>query len=938
MLATPGDGFEEVSPNRYRVDPGQRVDFDQLVEAAFGDAALPCRGVVHCWSLDSTVASDTSLDQMTSELRLSCEGVLQTLKAWAARNESKFPRWHIVTRGAQPVETSSRPLTLSGASLWGLGRVLASEHPELGCTRIDLDPEEGAGESASRLISEMLTKQPDEDQLAYRQKKRYVARLVRNSRAHGGLLEIPVDEPFRMHLSSFGVLDNLEYRPISRREPLVGEVEIEVETSGLNFRDVLRALGMLQDYERTLGIVSADDAIFGLECGGRVVSVGPQVDEFKEGDEVVGLVMGSMATHATVPVQYIAPKPSTLSYDEAVASSFIMMTAVRALEQGANLKKGDRILIHSAAGGVGQAAVQLAQRIGAEVFGTASQRKWEFLKGQGVDHVMNSRTLDFADEIMELTNGEGIDVVLNSLNGDYISKSLEVLKPGGRFIEIGAIGIWDPKQVAEFRNDISYERFDMLDEEMQSPGSMGRLMRDVLGRFERGELDTQPFTSFSAGEAVDAFRYVAQAKHIGKVMISLHAKEPDVEQEVVNVRSDAAYLVTGGLGALGLQIASWLAEQGAKHLVLTGRRGAATPQAKETVADLTQSGVNVLVSKTDVSEAEQVADMMCAVRAAMPPLKGIVHAAGVLADGMLLEQDWDQFAGVLAPKVAGAWNLYEHVRGDELDFFVSFSSISSLLGSAGQGNYAMANAFLDGLAHQMQREGHSGLSINWGPWSEVGMAAELSRRDRARWAAAGIGLIPTRQGMELFGEVLSSRGQVGAVPIDWSRLLGNLADAPFFREFLDEVGHVSNQRSELLERLEEAEPEKKREILFEFVTSEVARVLGLDENDPLPLETGFFELGVDSLTAVELRNRLQIALGSVLPTTLIFNYPTLNAMISYFADDVLELPPADGSAPVSAPVIDVEEPDDVPDQLDDLSTDEMMERLKARIASIDDGS
>lgn len=926
-LVSEGEAYEKLGDGQYRVNPLAPADFDRLYDDVLGEEGGVCRGVIHAWAVDAASAPEATGEGLERELQVSCGGALHALQAWMARNDIKPPRWVLVTRGAQPVEAQGHPLALSGSALWGLGRVLAVEHPEFGCMRIDLDPAADVEATVGQVAAELISRQRDEDQLAYRGDTRYVPRLVRRRRRSGNRLDIPADGAYRLHLSSFGVLDNLEYRAVSRRDPEAGEVEIEVETSGVNFRDVLRALGMLQEYEQVVGIQSAEDAVFGLECGGKVVAVGEGVTEYREGDAVVGLIMGSMTSHATVPVQYVAPKPASLSYEAAVASSFIMMTALRALEIGAKLQPGERILIHAAAGGVGQAAVQLAQCIGAEIFGTASQPKWAFLEEQGVQHVMNSRTLDFADQVMEATHGEGVDVVLNSLNGDYIPRSLDVLKPGGRFIEIGAIGIWEPDQVKAYREDVFYERFDMLDEEMANPGTMGRLLRDVLGRFDRGDLDTQPYTTFRGEEAIEAFRYVAQAKHIGKVMVSLGAAGEAEEEPKTRIVEDAGYLVTGGLGALGLEVASWLADQGARHLVLAGRRGAATAEAKQAVQELTEAGVQVLVSKTDVADGGQVNALLKEIRDTMPPLKGILHAAGVLADGILIEQDWDQFARVLSPKVAGGWNLAQETRDLDLDFFISFSSIASLLGSAGQGNYAAANAFLDGMAHQLQQEGRRGLSINWGPWSDVGMAAELSRQNRARWAAAGIGMIGTEAGLDVLAELLSVGGQVGAVPIEWSRLLGNLAIAPFFREFVEEAGLEVGQKSELLEKLEEAPPEKKRGILFAFVTQEVARVLGLGDQETLPLDTGFFELGVDSLTAVELRNRLQAALGTALPTTLIFNYPTLTAMIDYFADDVLELPRADEPLPA-----DAGPPEEAGDGLDDLSMDDMVDLLKERVA------
>ena len=640
---------------------------------------------------------------------------------------------------------------------------------------------------------------------------------------------------------------------------------------------------------------------------------------------------GTMATHVTVPAIYVAPKPENLSFEAAAATSFTLMTAVRALEQGAELKAGERVLIHAASGGVGQAAVRLAQQIGAEVFGTASPPKQDYLREIGVDHVLNSRTLDFADEIMELTNGEGVDVVLNSLNEEYIPKSLAVLKPGGRFIEMGAIGIWDVEKVREFRSDVLYERFDMLDDEVMERGFLGRLLRDAMGRLERRELEPVPFRSFSVPETAEAFRFVAQAKQIGKVLVSFGGSGKADVSETVTIRGEGSYLVTGGLGGLGREVARWLVEKGAKHLALAGRHGATGVEAQQLVKELTDAGIEVLISATDVSEENAVRTMLEEIRAKMPPLKGIIHAAGVLADGPLLDMDWEQFERVLVPKAAAAWHLRRLVT-EQLDFCIYFSSVASLFGSAAQGNYSAGNGFLDGLAHYDQRHGFPGLSINWGPWGEAGMAARLSRKERVRWDMSGIGTIPTKQGMEILSQLLPANGQVGVVPVDWSRMLANLSNVPFFAEIQNELGFAGGQRSEFLEQLETAKPEKKREILYQHVIAEVAKVLGLAPDEPLPLETGLFELGLDSLTAVELRNRLQNSFGTVLPMTLIFNYPTLKAMIDYFADDVLELPKAVGTDEVTQNA-KVEADDD----FNELSIEDMAAMLKQRLEVVNSG-
>ena len=352
----------------------------------------------------------------------------------------------LVTRGGQavvPAEANS--LQLAQVPLWGLGRVVAVEYPQLRCVRVDLDAGADASAQAETLAAE-LDQGDGEDQVAYRGGTRYAARLVRLDSMPGPELALP-GGPFRLRMKAFGSVDNFQAVPLERKQPGRGQVEIEVAAAGLNFRDVLRALGMLEDYERKvgarLGIRSALDAPLGFECAGRVVRVGEGVEHLSEGDEVFGIAYGSLASHVTVDANWVARKPSALTLTEAATIPMAFATAVHALEHLAQVKPGETVLIHAAAGGVGQAAVQIAQAAGAEVLATAGQGKWDLLHAQGVRHVMSSRSLDFRDQVRQLTGGRGVDVVLNSLSGEFIPASLSVLSPGGRFVEIGQLGIWD---------------------------------------------------------------------------------------------------------------------------------------------------------------------------------------------------------------------------------------------------------------------------------------------------------------------------------------------------------------------------------------------------------------------------------------------------------------------------------------------------------------
>jgi acyl carrier protein len=365
---------------------------------------------------------------------------------------------------------------------------------------------------------------------------------------------------------------------------------------------------------------------------------------------------------------------------------------------------------------------------------------------------------------------------------------------------------------------------------------------------------------------------------------------------------EVTYLITGGLGGLGLRVAQWMVEQGARHLVLMGRRGASAG-ARETLDTLGKAGARAAVVKADVTEEEQVAGMLAEIRETMPPLKGIFHAAGVLEDGILVQQKWENFSGVLAPKVSGAWILHALTRDMELDFFVLFSSATSLLGWLGQGNYAAANAFLDGLAHYRRDLGLAALSINWGPWSGVGMAAGLGDRGMRQWRAAGIDMISPEQGLEVLGQMLghstAQTAQVTVLPIKWPEFMRQFAMMGGPPRLFSEVvrglnlGVIDNRelqrRSELLRRIGAAPAGEKRHILAASIREQVMDVLRLDSSYSLKPQQGLFELGMDSIMAVELKNRLEVSLGRSLPAVLTFNYPTVEALVEYLAGEVLGL-------------------------------------------------
>ncbi len=864
VVALPGESYA-VNASHVTINPADPEDFRRLL-----NEKPNWQGVVHLWSLDVTEADD--LAALKNMQAFATGSALNLSKALAHRGGSRL--W-LVTRGVQPTANLATPSVTSQSPLWGLGKVIALEHPELRPVCIDLD----ANADGATLYAE-IGKGDGESQIALHGGERFAARLTRSeimpTTAQSGTEAVHLD------IIERGVLDHLAFLPAERRQPGQGEVEIQVHATGLNFKDVLNALGM---YPGNAGLL-------GSECAGEIVAVGAGVADLAVGDSVVTAVQGSFSTYVIAPAALTVRMPSFLSYEDAAAIPVAFLTAYFCLHHLGHITAGDRVLIHAAAGGVGLAAVQLALAAGAEVFGTAgSPEKHAFLKSVGVQHVMNSRTLDFVDEVSAITKGAGVNVVLNSLADDFVGASLSVLAKNGRFLEIGKRGVLTPQQARELRPDIEYHLIDWGDEAREQPELIRSMFLDIMSSIENGSLQPLPRRVFPSQDVVGAFRYMAQARHIGKIVVS--------HQSTQAIRGDGTYLITGGLRGLGLLVARWLADKGARHLVLMGRN-APSDDANTLIAELESQGIQVIVVRGDVAEESDVAKALDVVSQNMPPLRGIFHSAGVLDDGMLLSQDWSRFETVMKPKVDGAWNLHHQTVHLALDHFVLFSSIASLFGSPGQSNHAAANAFMDTLAYHRRAAGLAALSINWGAWSTVGSVVDYDVADRL--ASQGIGLINPTDGLTVLDYLLSQpAAQVGVTPIDWPTFLRQFKGSQNFFSRLTwetrkqaKVTGVAAQtvsQPDVMRRLEEAPPAKRRGLLITHVSEQVGKVIGLDPSQRVGEIVPLNEMGLDSLMAVELRNLLGSGLGlkRPLPATLVFDYPTVAALTDYLANTVLNL-------------------------------------------------
>jgi 8-amino-7-oxononanoate synthase len=879
-----GNRFEQIKANLYTINPYQPEDWQSLWQAIdyppsnnlkiayfssqedpLSDypkglaAAFGCESSYPKRALASRRAPRTLQDRNFAEIFYLMQSVTKA--------QLNLTQLTIITE-----QTQFKTVNNLRGGVWGLGRTIGQEYPQLSCNLLDFDSL--CLESMPSLLSELLASD-GETQVTYHHQQRYVARLTAKDNT--------LNNPCRLQLSAYGTLDNLSLVSMQRRAPQQGEIEIAVAASGVNFRDVLNALGVLKEYLQAMGFADSTEVPFGGECAGIVVAIGEGVTDFQVGDQVIAAqAVGSLSSHVIVNAQFAIAKPKNLTYTEAATIPTTFLTAYYGLHHLAKIKPGDKILIHAAAGGVGQAAVQIAQQIGAEVYATASVGKWDFLKASGIKYVMNSRNLDFAEEVMQLTGGKGVDLILNSLNGDFIPQNLAILASNGRFVEIGKVGIWSQAQVAEIRADISYFPFDLLEVSRQDPDLINRMFAELRQQFVDSKLQPLPHKVFPIQQADDAFRYMAQAKHIGKVVISLPASN-----QVVKI--DGSYLITGGMGALGLQVANWLAEEGAKHLILLGR-SQPKRSAQQEIEQLKQQGITVDLIQIDLSDYEAVTNLFDNFKSTQTNIKGIIHAAGILDDGLLKTLSWSRFQRVLQPKVAGTWNLHQATEKLPLDWFVCFSSVVSAFGAVGQSNYATANAFMDNLMSYRRNQGLPGLSINWSIWDEVGMASRLTPEQQQRLSQQGLTAIAPPQGLKVLKQLLQQQAtQTIVFPVDWATFLNQQPANPFFARVQPQTKvKIKTATSSFLQQLAQTNPNQQQHVLQSHIREQIAKVLGFSDPEDVDTQEKFADLGMDSLMAVEFKNNLQASFGNAISLTAAFDYPNVELLTAYLAQELLD--------------------------------------------------
>jgi myxalamid-type polyketide synthase MxaB len=728
-------------------------------------------------------------------------------------------------------------------------------------------------------------------------------------------------ERYRYSIQVPGNLDTLRRVSFESRQPRHGEVEVAVEITGLNFRDVLNALGLLKAYSAQLGFDESAEIPFGGECVGRIVAVGPDVDRSRIGERVVAaLSIGSLATHVMCREELCSPLPIGLDAETAASASTAFLTSIHGLVNLAKIQAGEIVLIHAGAGGVGQAALQVAINSGARVFATASQTKQAALLEQGVEKVFDSRTTDFAEQILDLTNGQGVDVVLNSLKGEWVDASFRALARGGRFVELGKIETWTHQKAQTERPDVDYLPFDLLDVAAAQPHLVRSMLDELLCQLKDGTYKPIPITVFDIDKTVDAFRLMSQARHVGKVLIA-QCDKPDP----ILIRSDSSYCISGALGGIGLQLMEWLAQQGAKSLIVISRSASApSREATEVLEKLSSIGVECHLLALDLSDWNSADRMISDLQGlfsqlnARYPLHGVFHCAGLVDDGLVGNQTSDRLHNVFAPKLLGwhvlknAFNAYsgshQFSSGAQTlpRFIVSFSSISALLGSPGQSTYSAANGALDGFTTLHRKDFQSQeidncepavlLSLQWGPWEGKGMAGSLTKREQDRLKAFGVQFLPPEAAFDALNQVLR-RGVSGVLAVannDWQKILDQSGQRvgnqlSLLANPIDETqtaSRLDETRTDLIDKLSTFNVDQRQLEIISLLRIRLAKVMGLDDESSIDPSESLFHLGLDSLMAVELVSIVEADLGVKLTFESLSGEPSLETISQIILSDL----------------------------------------------------
>lgn len=864
----PGAGFHREDPKRYRIRPQNKQDFTRLLDSVGGEQ---CQGIAYLWGLDAPAEPDDPVGSADVAV------ALRLVQALAEVPEFQSSRLFVVTRAAQIAASAEEGIVEDGWALaqspiTGLLRVAMNEYPDFGYTSIDLDPR-GEGLEVEDVLAELLAARP-EDEIALRGGERYVHRLTRTPEVLDDLALLdrvePVEpcSPFALEFAIPGVVSSARLREVERSTPGEGEIEIAIRGAGLHASDLAESSGAA---ESPSGLPPQGDAA-GIEVAGTVTAVGEGISGLAVGDPVVAYQSGAVRNYAMlVPAKdFVARRPEGLS-PEASLGLLPFVAATYALQVVA-LQPGERVLIHAATE-LGWAAVQIALQKQAEVFATAmTAEQRQRLEALGVTHVIDGSPATFPEQIMTLTEGEGVDVALGAVDSEILKRSIALLGSLGRYVHAGGrhgspnnLRIELPPDCTITVTIINTDRLMA-----QCPERFHGIWDAVSAK--AASLTPPSPAVFPVGQIVEALRAVEE-QSAPKVLVAI-PEEGTIERLSLAKRSglfsaDASYLITGGFGGLGLEIAKWMAREGAGHLALVGRRGAATDEAKRAVDAMRRAGTQILELAADVADRAQVEGLLGRIAEELPPMRGLLHTAAVFDDAPLRDLDQQRFDAVMRPKALGAWHLHDCTTGLDLDFFIMFSSIAAQVGSPGQASYVAANAYLDALAQHRRARGLAATSINWGAIGEVGI---VSRLDMVKEYLERVGNKPLTpdQVIGILARVIRSDSvQVSVVDMDWRQWADfhpAWASSQRFKHLVAAEANGADQAGNAwLESLAGKDDEAAEAMLTEHLLQSVAATMQMPA-ERVDAQQSLVNMGLDSLMAMELQVSIERDFGIKIAT------------------------------------------------------------------------
>jgi len=889
------NAFNKVSEHVFEIYTLGQEGADAVIEHAATNGNLQC--IIFAWGLDAVANEQLSEASIISSEEQSSIMLMNVMRKLNTTNYKDKPSIWLLSSGAQSIGGSPAIINLAQEGLRGVSRVVVNEFPLFKSRMVDFSATVEQVE-IDALVEEFFSTD-SEDEIAFRGKKRYFNKLERISKetiSQQAKKTVSAEgSAYTATISEYGVLDNLVLRETERKDPADNEVEVSIKASALNFRDIMIAMGLLSDAAVEGGLFGRT---FGLECAGVVTRVGKNVSNVKIGDEVMATAPSCLGGFAYPLAVHCVKKPAGINWNEAASLPVVYTTAYFSLIHHCRLEKGETILIHAAAGGVGIAAIHIAKAIGAEIFATVSSAdKRAYIESIGVkpENIMSSRNLDFSDEIMSKTGGRGVDVVLNSLSGEAIYKSVKCLAAYGRFVEIGKTDIYRNSKLGlePFGNNLTYFGVDVDRLFKQKDIFGGRLFQESIDYFVANKFAPHPVKVFPVSKLADAFQYMAGARHIGKIIVAMEGEVQIAPPAAIEFKADATYLLTGGASGFGLSVAEWMTTKGAKNLVLMSRSGPKTDHEKAIVEKMIAHGTNIMIAKADVSNKQDVERVFAEIKATMPPLKGIQHAAMVLDDGSIPEIDYDRYMKVFIPKAVGCWHLHEATKEMDLEHFVSYSSISAIYGNPGQVSYVGANSFLDNFSSWRRAQGLTAMTINWGVIGDVGFVAR----------SGNVGGLLYKQGWKAFSlqqalvvleqMLLNNPVQRVATDSDWE-MIGSFfphsAKSSRFSHLIREKELSSGTSSgagngSLKITLLEAKSGEQTEILLTQLKDTFARVLGTTA-DKVSTSEPVTKYGLDSLMANQIRNWIQSNVTVDYSMMRIMRGPTMEEMSVQIIDEL----------------------------------------------------